>query len=121
GPARRLLAQPPPGRRRRDEGVEAGGATEGVGVDDDPLSCASSPVLGAPAVANVTILLMVGPPNLSDVVDLVVRLEDDPSRRLVLDSFPYELFRAAVEDGLVTADGITAFASVVGEAVQQGL
>jgi hypothetical protein len=64
---------------------------------------------------------MVGTPNVAEVVDLVVRLEDDPARRGVLDSFPHDLFRAAVDDGLVALDRIETFANIVGEAVQQGL
>jgi hypothetical protein len=64
---------------------------------------------------------MLGLPNVADVVDLVVRLEDDTERRGLLDSFPYDLFRVAVDDGLVAQDGMAAFANAIGDAVQQGL
>ena len=62
-----------------------------------------------------------GPPTVSEVVDLVVRMEDDAQRRLVLDGFPDQFFRAAVDEGLVAQDGISVFAQVVGDAVNQGL
>jgi TIR domain len=64
---------------------------------------------------------MPGPPTAAELVDLVVRLEDDPDRRNILDSFPSEFFRVAVEEGLATNDGMFAFAQVVGEAVHQEL
>jgi len=48
-------------------------------------------------------------------------MDNDRQRRLQLDSFPYEFFRAAVEEGLVGQDGMFAFAQVVGDAVNQGL
>jgi hypothetical protein len=56
-----------------------------------------------------------------DVVGLVVRLEDSPDKRNLLDAAPYELFREAVEAGLVPADGMPAFGFLVGEAVKQGV
>ena len=64
---------------------------------------------------------MPGVPTVAEVVDLVVRMEDDPQRRNALDSFPYEFFRAAVEEDLVPQDGISIFAEVVGDAVNHGL
>jgi hypothetical protein len=60
------------------------------------------------------------PPTVAEVVDLVVRLEDDPARRHLLDGQPYGFFCAAVDDGLVSADAIESFAIVVGYAVKQG-
>lgn len=60
------------------------------------------------------------PPTVAEVVDLVVRLEDDVTRRNVLDGQPYGFFRAAADDGLVDADGIDSFAEVIGFAVKQG-
>ncbi len=64
---------------------------------------------------------MPGPPTLAELVDLVVRMEDDRQRRNRLDSFPYEFFRAAVEEGLIGQDGMLAFAQVIGDAVNQQL
>ncbi|MGE5700887.1 MAG: toll/interleukin-1 receptor domain-containing protein [Arthrospira platensis] len=60
------------------------------------------------------------PPTVAEVVDLVVRLEDDPTRRHILSGHSHGLFQAAVEEGLVGNDGIDAFAEVIGRAVQQG-
>jgi hypothetical protein len=60
------------------------------------------------------------PPTVAEVVDLVVRLEDDENRRQVLDGSPYGFFRAAVDDGLVAEDAIDSFAMVIGYAVKQG-
>jgi hypothetical protein len=60
-------------------------------------------------------------PAAAEVVDLAVRMEDDPQRRHSLESFPDQFFRAAVEEELVAQDGIFVFAQVVGDAVNQGL
>jgi hypothetical protein len=48
-------------------------------------------------------------------------MEDDPQRRISLDSFPDQFFRAAVEEELVAEDGIFVFAQIVGDAVNEGL
>src|ERR1700733_1048300 len=61
------------------------------------------------------------PPSVPEVVDLVVRLEDDPARRHVLKGHPHDLFQAAVDAGLVPSGGISSFAQVVGQAVNQGV
>jgi TIR domain len=60
------------------------------------------------------------PPTVAEVVDLVVRLEDDPAQRHLLHGQPHGIFRAAVDDGLIGADGIGSFAEVVGHAWKQG-
>jgi hypothetical protein len=62
-----------------------------------------------------------GPPTVAEVVDLVVRMEDDAQRRISLDGFPDQFFRAAVEEELVAQDGIFVFAQIVGDAVNEGL
>jgi hypothetical protein len=59
-------------------------------------------------------------PSVAEIVDLVVRLEDDSERRHILDGQPHGLFRVAVDEGLVRPDGIDSFAEVVGHAVKQG-
>lgn len=64
---------------------------------------------------------MPGPPSIAEVVGLVVRMEDDPSRRNALGGAPFEFFKVAHEAGLVAWDEMPAFANVVGEAVQRGL
>jgi TIR domain len=48
-------------------------------------------------------------------------MEDDAQRRISLDSFPDQFFRAAVEEELVAQDGIFVFAQIVGDAVNEGL
>jgi TIR domain len=58
-------------------------------------------------------------PSVAELVDFVVRLEDDPARRSLLDGMPYDFFRAAVDDGLIEGDAINTFAALVGEAVRQ--
>lgn len=55
-----------------------------------------------------------------ELLDLIVRLEDDPARRNVLDGHSYGLFRAAVDEGLVSDDQIDGFAAVIGHAYHQG-
>jgi hypothetical protein len=54
-----------------------------------------------------------------ELMDLVVRLEDDPDSRNVLDGHPYSFFKAAADEGLVRDDQMDGFAIVVGEAWQQ--
>ena len=49
-----------------------------------------------------------------ELLDLVVRLEDDPSRRDALDGHAYSFFKTAVNDGLVRDDQMDGFAAVVG-------
>lgn len=48
-------------------------------------------------------------------------MEDDAQRRISLDSFPDQFFRAAVEEELVGQDGFFVFAQIVGDAVNEGL
>jgi TIR domain-containing protein len=59
-------------------------------------------------------------PTVAEVVDLVVRLEDNPVRRHILTGHSHGLFQAAVDEKIVSAEGIDSFAEVVGRAVQQG-
>ena len=55
-----------------------------------------------------------------ELLDLVVRLEDDPARRDTLDGNSYGFFKAAIDAGLVRDDQRDGFAALVGEAYHQG-
>jgi predicted nucleotide-binding protein len=60
-------------------------------------------------------------PSLAELVDFFLKIEDDPKRRATLNSMPYEIFKAAVEAELFERLDQSAFAQLVGKAVQQGL
>jgi hypothetical protein len=59
--------------------------------------------------------------SVAAVMEFIVRLEDDPARRVLLDGAPSSLFLAAVELGLVGETDMPEFARVIGECVKQGL
>jgi len=59
--------------------------------------------------------------TVANVVDLVVRLEEDAERRYVLDNNASMLFQAAVADGIADPGDIDMFANVFGQGVHRGL
>jgi hypothetical protein len=56
--------------------------------------------------------------TVAELLDLVVRLEDDAARRNVLGGQAFGFFQAAVDEGLVERDQIESFAEVIGRAYQ---
>ena len=60
-------------------------------------------------------------PSVAELVDFFLRLEDDPKRRQVLNGMPFDIFSAAVEEGLFERLQQDAFARLAGKAIQQGL
>jgi TIR domain len=56
--------------------------------------------------------------TVAELLDLVVRLEDDSARRDVLDGQSFRFFQAAVDEGLVEHEQIEGFAEVIGRAYQ---
>ncbi len=56
--------------------------------------------------------------TVAELLDLVVRLEDDPARRNVLDGQAFGFFQAAVDERLVEPEQIEGFAEVIGRAYQ---
>jgi predicted nucleotide-binding protein len=60
-------------------------------------------------------------PSVAEIVDFFLRLEDDPKRRQILGGMPFDIFSAAVEDGLFERLQQDAFARLAGKAIEQGL
>jgi TIR domain len=61
------------------------------------------------------------PPSIPELVDFFVRLEDDRRRRGILDGAPFQIFQAAVDEGLVGQLEQDGFAHLVGKAVRRDL
>jgi TIR domain len=60
-------------------------------------------------------------PSVPELVDFFVRLEDDPNDAGILNGAPFQIFQAAVKEGLVEHLGQDGFARVVGKAVGREL
>lgn len=60
-------------------------------------------------------------PSVAELVDFFLRIEDDPQRRTILNSMPYDIFKASVEENLFEHLEQDAFARLVGKAIQQKL
>ncbi len=96
----------------------------GGGRDTGPRSCVARSGLGPSRHENSRVRPSSdGERDLSvvEVIEFIVRLEDDPARRVLLDGAPSSLFLAAVEHGLVDRTDMPEFARVIGECVTQGL
>ena len=60
-------------------------------------------------------------PSVAELVDFFLKIEDDPQRRTTLNSMPYDIFKAAVDERLFDRLEQDAFARLVGKAIQQKL